>query len=259
MIKLRQNQYRMRNTTLDEAEAFLMEFGKKAAEHDRLKNAEIFASLTAYGIDDVVLGVENHARGLDSLWNDFDERQSQYVASPIEDDDSGIRVVVDIYPLRGDVLLQSVLPAWYYRELWAAEPRIEHYGAVDTPYDQDVHDRRLADWRRVREGRRVVAYGGLIERPDLEIVRSRLPDFNERTYRAAKNEVRRLETDRRLRLGYGPKERRAALIKAEDYMKTDDGKAHIEETRLDMLKALPPEITELMLIHGIGATPARLS
>jgi hypothetical protein len=32
-------QYRIRNAALDEAEAFLMEFGKKAAEHDQLDNA----------------------------------------------------------------------------------------------------------------------------------------------------------------------------------------------------------------------------
>jgi len=259
VIKLRDDQYRLRNTTLTEAEAFLMEVGKKAAEHDRLDKAGIFARVTAYDIDDVVLGVETHAQGLDSLWNDFDKRQVEYAASPIEGDDSGIRVVFDIYPLRGDVLLQSVLPDWFYRDLWAAEPRIEHYGAADTPCDQDEDDRRLADWRSVREGHRVVAYDGLIERPDLEMIRTRVPDIDRRSDRAASDQVRRLETERQLGLGFGPKDRRSALIKAEDYMETDEGKTQIERVRLDMLKILPPEITDSMLIHGVAATTRRAS
>lgn len=254
-MKLDDRQYRIRNTTLDEVEALLMEFGRKVAEQERKTEAETLALYTACDIDALVLGNEDQVPSLDARWNDLHRTMVEIANSPVEGDDFSTRVVFDIFPLQGDALLYDAMDDMYFRDLWIEEPRIERYGKAMTPYDQGEYDRRVADWNSVREGRRVVAYDGIIERPDLEAIRDCLPSLKKRAALKADFEVQREEAIRLAGVGFAPKDPYEIERKAWEYRKTDAGKTQVELARLNMLKILPPEITDSMLIHGMPATP----
>jgi len=252
-------QYRIRNASLDEAEALLVEFGRKAAGQIRLQHTLGLARTIARNIDAVALGRDEEAPCLDALRHDLHQDLLDLSSKPVEDDMASDRVVFDLYPLRGDVLLRNAINRFPFRRLLSLEPRIERDGRAVIPYDQAEYDRREADWKSVGEARRVVAFDGIIDLPDLHAIRLCVPNLDRRASSAATNEVHRQEVARLMQLDYGPDEVDAASIRAEEYLDTDEGMAEVEKVRLEMLEKLPPKITDDMLINGVTAAQVRTS